>query len=138
MAEGWARYLKNDEIEAYSAGIEKHGVNPKAIAVMAEAGVDIAHQRSKNLSELVVQEFDWIITLCGHAAETCPWLPGRKIHKGFEDPPRLAAVLAERGAGVEDQLDCYRRVRDEIRAFVATLPEVLAVYPLEKPVEKLT
>ncbi len=126
MAEGWAAYLKGDEIEAYSAGIEKHGLNPQAVAVMAEAGVEIAKQNSKCISELPLQEFDWIITLCGHAAETCPYLPGRKIHKGFDDPPRLAEALAEQGADYQEQLDCYRRVRDEIKDFIATLPGALA------------
>ena len=127
MAEGWAMYLKSDEIEAYSAGIEKHGLNPQAVAVMAEVGVDIAKQKSKCITELPLQEFDWIITLCGHAVETCPYLPGRKIHKGFDDPPRLAEGLAEKGANYQEQLDCYRRVRDEIKAFVATLPGALTV-----------
>ncbi len=125
MAEGWASHLQSETIEAYSAGIETHGLNPLAVKVMAEAGVDIAQQKSKVIDDLPRKKFDWIITLCGHAAETCPNVPGRKIHKGFDDPPRLAEELAEKGAADQEQLECYRRVRDEIKAFVATLSEAL-------------
>ena len=122
MAEGWARHLKGDVIEAYSAGIEKHGLNPLAVKVMAEAGVDISGQRSKTVDELPVQQFDYVVTLCGHANETCPYFPGRKIHRGFDDPPQLAA-----GATTEEEvLNHYRRVRDEIRDFILTLPEALS------------
>ena len=121
MAEGWARQLKGEVIEACSAGIERHGVNPLAVRVMAEAGVDIASQHSKTIDELAGKSFDYVITLCGHAAETCPFFPGHLIHQGFDDPPRLAA-----GARSEDEaLTHYRRVRDEIRDFVLTLPETL-------------
>lgn len=121
MAEGWARHLHGDVIEAYSAGIEKHGMNPLAVKVMAEAGVDISRQKSKVTAELPVQQFDWIITLCDHANETCPYFPGRKIHKGFADPPRLA----EDAKSEEEVLLHYRRVREEIRAFVEALPAFL-------------
>ena len=121
MAEGWARHLHGDFIEAYSAGIEKHGMNPLAVKVMAEAGVDISRQKSKVTAELPVQQFDWIITLCDHANETCPYFPGRKIHKGFADPPRLA----EDAKSEEEVLLHYRRVREEIRAFVEALPAFL-------------
>ena len=122
MAEGWARHLKSNVIEAYSAGIEKHGLNPLAVKVMAEAGVDISGQRSKTVDELPVQQFDYVVTLCGHANETCPYFPGRKIHRGFDDPPQLAA-----GATTEEEvLNHYRRVRDEIRDFILTLPEALS------------
>jgi arsenate reductase len=121
MAEGWARQLKGDELEAYSAGIEKHGLNPLAVKVMAEAGVDISGQKSTLIDELPVTDFDYIITLCGHANEICPFFPGRKIHRGFADPPRLAA-----GAKNEaEALLHYRRIRDEIRAYIETLPEAL-------------
>jgi arsenate reductase len=121
MAEGWARHLKSDVIEPYSAGIEKHGMNPLAVKVMAEAGVDISKQKSNIIEELPVKEFDWVVTLCGHANETCPFFPGRKIHKGFDDPPKLAA-----GAATEEEKPVhYRRVRDEIRDFIMTLPESL-------------
>jgi len=118
MAEGWVRHLKGDRIEAYSAGIETHGLNPDAVRVMAEAGVDISGQRSKHVSELQEIEFDYVVTVCGHAHESCPLFSGRAraIHMGFDDPPRLAA-----SATTEDErLAPYRRVRDEIRAFVET------------------
>ena len=123
MAEGWARILKAKEITAYSAGIEKHGLNPLAIEVMAEAGVDISGQESKTVDELPVKNFDWVITLCGHAHETCPRFPGtaRVIHHGFDDPPALARAAASE----EEAIACYRRVRDEIRDYVETLPESL-------------
>ena len=88
---------------------------------MAEAGVDISRQQSNIIDELPVKVFDWVITLCGHADETCPVFPGRKIHKGFDDPPKLAASSATD----EERLVHYRRVRDEIRSFVETLPDCL-------------
>jgi arsenate reductase len=123
MAEGWARHLKSDVIEARSAGIETHGLNPTAVKVMAEAGVDISGQRSKNVADLMDVPFDYVVTVCGHANETCPMFPGkaRVVHVGFDDPPKLA----ENAKTEEETLDCYRRVRDEIRAFVETLPESL-------------
>ncbi|MEW6593713.1 MAG: arsenate reductase ArsC [Thermodesulfobacteriota bacterium] len=121
MAEGWARALKGDTIEAYSAGIEKHGMNPLAVKVMAEAGVDISGQHSKTVDELPVQDFDWVVTLCGHASESCPFFPGRKIHHGFDDPPQLAADAANE----EEALAHYRRVRDEIRKFIEGMPKNL-------------
>ncbi len=123
MAEGWTRQLKGDSIEAYSAGIEAHGINPYAAKVMAEAGVDISHQQSNVVDELPDIKFDWVITLCGHAAENCPLLAGsaRRIHVGFDDPP----ALAQKAETDEDALNCYRRVRDEIREFAAGLPDNL-------------
>lgn len=125
MAEGWARKLKGDRIDAYSAGIETHGLNQRAVKVMAEAGVDISGHVSKHVDEFKSLAFDLVVTVCGHANEHCPIYLGktRKMHAGFEDPPRLAKELAEKGASEETQLDCYRRVRDEIRAFIETLPE---------------
>jgi arsenate reductase len=124
MAEGWARALKSDVLEPYSAGIEKHGLNPYAVKVMAEAGVDISGQHSKLLDELAGIQFDYVVTVCGHAHEHCPWFPGeaKVVHVGFDDPPRLAANCASE----EAKLDCYRRVRDEIKAFVEKLPENLS------------
>jgi arsenate reductase len=121
MAEGWARALKGDRIEAYSAGIEAHGLNPKAVQVMAEAGVDISEQTSKTTADLNGREFDYVITVCSDADENCPFFPAktRIVHRGFDDPPRLAAGTASE----EEALDTYRRVRDEIRAYVETLPE---------------
>lgn len=123
MAEGFARALKPGVVEAYSAGVVKHGLNPLAVKVMAEAGVDISGQTSKTLDELPLREFDWIVTLCGHAAENCPYFPGqaRRVHRGFDDPP----ALAKDASSEEEALVHYRRVRDEIRAFVAALPDSL-------------
>ena len=123
MAEGWARALKSDVIEAYSAGIETHGLNPIAVKVMAEAGVDISGHRSKNVAELKNVPFDYVVTVCGHANETCPMFPAltKVVHVGFDDPPKLAKEARTE----EEALNGYRRVRDEIRAFVETLPESL-------------
>lgn len=123
MAEGWARALKSDRIEAYSAGIETHGLNPNAVKVMAEVGVDISRHTSKNVSTLLDIPFDYVVTVCGHANENCPFFPGaaKVVHVGFQDPPALAKLVEE----AEDKLNCYRRVRDEIRKFVETLPEAL-------------
>ncbi len=123
MAEGWTRRLKGELIEPYSAGIEAHGLNDRAVKVMAEAGVDISSQRSKQVEELLDVPFDYVVTVCDHANESCPVFPGKvkRIHVSFEDPPRLAA-----DARSEDEaLMHYRRARDEIRAFVERLPEVL-------------
>lgn len=123
MAEGWARHLRGDVIEAYSAGIETHGLNPNAVRVMAEVGVDISGHRSKNVRELQDVAFDYVVTVCGHAHETCPLFAGgaKVTHVGFDDPPLLA-----RGASSEEEaLGHYRRVRDEIRAYVERLPGVL-------------
>jgi len=123
MAEGWAGRLKSDCIEAYSAGIETHGMNPNVVEVMAEAGVDISSQRSKHLDELRNIEFDYVVTVCGRTNEACPIFPGPTlvIHVGFDDPPQMAAECDSN----DEKLDCYRRVRDEIRRFVESLPESL-------------
>jgi arsenate reductase len=123
MAEGWARHLKSGVLEPYSAGIETHGMNPNAVKLMAEAGVDISGQRSKHLDELRDVVFDHVVTVCDNAHESCPVFPGKTkvTHAGFDDPPRLA-----KEAATEDEaLSLYRRVRDEIRAFVETLPGTL-------------
>jgi len=123
MAEGWARALKGDVIEVHSAGVARHGVNENAVKVMAEAGVDITGQYSKTVDDLPPGAFDYVITLCGHAAETCPLYFGapKRLHRGFEDPPSLAKDAASE----EEALAHYRRVRDEIRDFVAGMPENL-------------
>ncbi|MBD3315902.1 MAG: arsenate reductase ArsC [Chitinivibrionales bacterium] len=123
MAEGWARALKSDVIEAYSAGIETHGLNAEAVKVMAEAGVDISRHRSKHIDEVKHIAFDWVITVCDAAIETCPVFPGKvkRYHTGFEDPPKAA-----KGAKTEEEaLGHYRRVRDQIKAFVEMLPDAL-------------
>lgn len=123
MAEGWARHLKADLIDAYSAGIETHGLNLHAVQVMAEAGVDISTHRSKNVNELLHIPFDYVITVCGHAHETCPLFPGKAkiVHVGFDDPP----ALARSAKSDEEALQHYRRVRDQIRSFVESLPHAL-------------
>jgi arsenate reductase len=123
MAEGWARTLKSDSIEPYSAGIEPHGMNPRAERAMIEAGVDIRKQHSKHVDELKDVPFDYVVTVCDHANETCPVFPGRttRIHVGFDDPPRLAKDARNE----EEAMSHYRRVRDEIKAFIETLPGAL-------------
>lgn len=123
MAEGWAHQLKGGSIESYSAGIEKHGMNPHAIKVMAEAGVDISRQFSKTVEEIGPVNFDYVVTVCGHANEHCPIFPGKSkvVHVGFDDPPKLTKDLPDG----EEKLAVYRRVRDQIRAFIETLPHGL-------------
>ena len=123
MAEGWARYLHAETIAPYSAGIEKHGMNPLAIQVMAEAGVDISAQYSKLVEEIPLTSFDYVITLCGHAHETCPFFPGKTIHHGFPDPPQLA----KKATSEEETLQSYRMVRDQIRQFIDTLPNIVRI-----------
>ncbi|MSR81717.1 MAG: arsenate reductase ArsC [Candidatus Latescibacteria bacterium] len=123
MAEGFARQLQGDLFEVYSAGLEAHGLNPNAVKVMAEAGVDISGQRSQQVGEVQGISFDYVVTVCGHADEHCPVFPGptQVIHVGFDDPPKLA-----RNAGSEEEaLGHYRRVRDEIRQFILSLPAAL-------------
>ncbi len=124
MAEGWVRHLKSGQIEPYSAGIEAHGLNPDAVRVMAVAGVDISGQRSKLLSELRGVAFDYVVTVCDNAHESCPLFPGKAkvIHVAFDDPPRVAADAKM----AEERLAPYRRVRDEIRAFIEQLPANLS------------
>ena len=123
MAEGWARHLKGSVIEAFSAGIETHGMNPYAVKVMSEAGVDISGHRSKHVDELKGIEFDYVVTVCDNAHESCPLFSGKTkvVHVGFDDPPRLAREAKTE----EEKLGCYRRVRDEIRKFVEQCPELL-------------
>jgi len=122
MAEGWARRLKSDVVEPYSAGIEIHGLNPLAVKVMAE-GVDISGQRSKHFTELKDIRFDYVVTVCDDAYEKCPVFPGktRVIHIGFDDPPRLAKQTSDE----QEVLDIYRRVRDEIRDFISHIEDFL-------------
>ena len=124
MAEGWARHLHGDRLEPYSAGTTPVVVDPRAVSVMHETGVDISGHRSKHLHEVLQVGFDWIVTVCDHANESCPVFPGevRRMHMGFDDPPRLAADATTEA----DALEPYRRVRDKIRAFVESLPERLS------------
>ncbi len=127
MAEGWARHLEGQRVEASSAGIEARGLDTRAVRVMREAGIDIASQRSTSLDELDLEGFDWVVTVCSDADQRCPALGGstRRIHAGFDDPPRLAAAAATEEAALAH----YRRVRDEIRRLVETLPERIGAGP---------
>lgn len=120
MAEGWTRALRSDEFEVLSAGTEPKPIDPRAVRVMAEVGVDISGRGSKSVDEFSGQEFDYVVTVCDAANEACPFFPGRtkRVHAGFPDPPALA-----RGAANEEEaLGHYRRVRDDIRAFVVVMP----------------
>jgi len=124
MAEAWTRHLKNDQFNSYSAGVEPKGVDPRAVKAMAEVGIDISAQTSKEIEALGKQEFDYVVTLCDHANEACPFFPGktRRVHRAFDDPPKLAAA-----AGTEEEaMSFYRRVRDEIRVFVEKFPASLS------------
>lgn len=120
MAEGFANALRGDIIEAYSAGIEPKGLDPNAVVVMREAGVDISHHTSKHVNDLKDKQFDYVITVCGHANENCPLFPGKTkvLHRGFEDPPQLA----KEAKTPEEALQHYRRVRDQIKEFILELP----------------
>ncbi len=124
MAEGWAKALQSGVIDAYSAGVDPHGMNQTAVKVMAEAGVDISRQRSKHVDELKDIAFDYVVTVCDHAHESCPLFPGKTkiVHVGFDDPPRLAKVAASE----DEALGHYRRVRDEIRTFIQVIHARLA------------
>lgn len=123
MAEAWAQRLLSEAVLPYSAGTAPKGLDPLAIVAMAEAGVDISGYRSKSVDELSAVSFDLVITVCSAADENCPVFPGakRKIHAPFDDPPRLAEGAKTR----EEALAHYRRVRDEIREFVARVPEMI-------------
>ena len=127
MAEGWTRHLKGEVIEAYSAGIETHGLNPHMVKVMAEVGVDVTSQKSENIRDFADTQLDVVVTVCGHAHETCPVFPAncKVVHSGFPDPPKMAKELAEQGASEDEQLECYRKVRDEIKSYVESLPNSL-------------
>src|SRR5205814_3077062 len=115
--------LKGDVLEPYSAGVETHGLNPNAVRVMGESGVDISGHKSKHLNDLKDVRFDYVVTVCDRASEACPVFPGKTkvVHVGFDDPPRLAKYASSE----EDALRHYRIVRDQIRAFIERLPEAL-------------
>jgi arsenate reductase len=123
IAEAWARHLKADVVEPYSAGTHPRGLDPLAVKAMAEVGLDISGQPSKTLSDVSHILFDYVVTVCSDAHESCPVFPGRAtvVHVGFDDPPRLATHAASE----EEALTHYRRVREEIRAFIEQLPHVL-------------
>lgn len=124
MAEGWARHLQAHRLDAYSAGVAPGRLDPRAVAVMAEVGVDISGQCPKSVLEMLEIPLDLVVTVCDHAQETCPVFPGRvrMMHRSFEDPPRLASSATTDA----EALSHYRRVRDDIRTFVEDLPRLLA------------
>ena len=121
MAEGWTRHLLSEYFDAYSAGIETHGLNPNAVKVMGEAGVDISNHKSSHVDEFSDIEFDFVVTVCDNAHENCPFYPAKTklLHHSFDDPPKLA----EKAKTEKEALNHYRRVRDEVKEFVLSLPE---------------
>ena len=124
MAEAWTRQLKGEQFEAYSAGVKPKGLDLRAVKAMAEAGLDISGWKSKDVDALGNMEFEYVITLCDNARESCPYFPAktRLIHRGFDDPPRLA----ENARTDEEAMAFYRRIRDKIKDFVEALPEGLS------------
>ena len=124
MAEAWTNRLQGDQFEAYSAGVDPKQIDPRAIEAMVEFGIDISGQVSKDIDSLGNMEFDYVVTLCDNAEESCPFFPARTrlMHKGFDDPPKLAESVNDQ----DKAMNPYRRVRDEIKAFVEELPEALA------------
>jgi arsenate reductase len=123
MAEAWTRHLKGDVLVPYSAGIAPGRIDPLAIKVMEEVGVDMTSHLAKHVETFRGKTLDFVVTVCDNANETCPYFPGktRRLHKGFPDPPALT-----RGMETERALDVYRRVRDEIREFVEQMPGTLS------------
>jgi arsenate reductase (thioredoxin) len=112
MAEGWLRHYASDQVKIYSAGIETHGVNPKAIFFMEEVGIDISKHTSNHVNEYMKIDFDFIITVCDHAKENCPYIPSqaKRFHHNFFDPSKVK--------GSEDQIaEAFRRTRDEIKEY---------------------
>jgi len=123
MAEGWARQLLGGVVQPLSAGTAPQGVDPRAVRVMQETGVDLSGQASKGLEDLPALQFDAVITLCDKARESCPFFPrgAVRLHRGFEDPAALARDAVDEASALQP----YRRVRDEIREFVRQLPDML-------------
>lgn len=123
MAEGWAKHLSGDRVDAYSAGTEPRGVDPRAVKAMAEAGVDISKYRSKSVTDLPNIEFDYVVTLCDDAQQACPFFPAKTaiVHHSFEDPPRLAVNATNE----EEAMSHYRRIRDEIKAYIEAMIDSL-------------
>lgn len=118
MAEGLCRHLWGHEFNVYSAGTKKHGMNERAMKVMKEIGIDISSHYSKTVEELPQINFDYVITVCDAAKETCPYFPaGKIIHVGFQDPPSLTKEMTDE----EEIIKVYRKVRDEINEFMKNL-----------------
>jgi len=131
MGEAWTRHLWGDRFEVYSAGIAPHGMDARTVRGMEEAGINMDGYRPKHVDELKGLVFDIVITVCDEAREACPFFPGEHLtlHQGFEDPP----LLARDAKTEEEALRHYRRIRDEIRDYVRTLPKVLALSEDERP-----
>lgn len=112
MAEGWLRHFANGKAEIYSAGIETHGVNPRAIQFMKEAGIDISSHTSNHINEYKEIDFDYIITVCDHAKENCPYFPAnaKRFHHNFSDPSKV------KGSD-EEIANAFRHTRDEIKDY---------------------
>jgi len=127
MAEGIARYYLGEKFNVYSAGIEKHGLNENALLVLKEIGIDIKNHYSKTIDEIKNVVFDYVITVCSDADEKCPFFPAsvKIIHRGFDDPPKLAKKIKENGGSFEDELNCYRKVRDEIKNMIINFDDLL-------------
>ncbi len=123
MAEGLCRHFRKNGIKSFSAGIATDGLNPLAVKAMKEIGIDISSHQSKTIADLGDQQFEYVITVCSHAYETCPFFPAliKVIHREFDDPPKLAASATTEA----EAMIHYRRVRDEIRDYVLSLPESL-------------
>ena len=123
MAEGWASHLHGNILEVYSGGTAPHVIDPRAVEIMAESGVDISSQTSNNIDEYLNMPFDLVVTVCDSARELCPIFPGggKTVHHSFDDPPFLVLDATNE----EEVLTSYRRVRDEIRVFVAGILELL-------------
>jgi len=111
MAEGLLRTLYGSHYEAYSAGINPTNLNPYAVEVMKEIGIDISSHRSKNIEEFQGMNFDYVVTVCDYAKEACPFFPGKKLHKGFEDPAGFQGTI-------EETLEVFRHTRDEIKQWI--------------------
>lgn len=122
MAEGWGKALKADSFNFFSAGTEKHSLNPNAVKVMQEAGIDISQHQSNTTDEILNVRMDFVFTVCSDAHENCPFFPGGKIvHVGFDDPPRLTKEMK----GKEEILSIYRKVRDEIKEMVMNIEKYM-------------
>lgn len=127
MAEGFCRKYWGDTFNVFSAGTKKHGLNVRAMKVMKEVGIDISTQFSKTVEELPDVTFDFVITVCDSAKETCPFFPdGKVIHVSFQDPPALTKEMKDE----EEILNTYRRVRNEIEVAIKKLPQILGLKTL--------
>ena len=120
MAHGFADALLKDQFTSYSAGIESHGLNPSAVKVMEEVGIDISRNKSQTLNEFDHDQFDYVVAVCEHAAANCPEFSATTnvIMRKFDDPPKLA----QHAETPEEALSYYRQVRDEIENWIKSLP----------------